>query len=171
MKFTLTYIAILSCLTLFGQVGKLDIKIALINADTTYPYYLDTWVKKGDSIATRIAITGSGTYHFGNFKEGIYNLELHDHRSRRMNIDTVRIATDSITTLSISYPGLCEYIYPKNYKPVCPRGNSDSIVNIFYGFPNNKAWKKAKNGLIHLGGCIITDCDPKYYCKIHKLEF
>jgi len=31
--------------------------------------------------------------------------------------------------------------------------------------------KRAKKGKIWLGGCVITECDPKWYCKIHKIEF
>ena len=170
MRLTLSFIISFLSLTTLGQVGKLDIKMTLTKADTTYPYFLDTWVKKGDSIVIRIAITSSGLHHFGNFKQGVYNLELHDHRSRAMKIDSVQIIADSITTLSISYPGFCKYIYPAGYKPMCPKGHNDSIVNIMYGFASEKMVKKAKKGLIHLGGCIITDCDPKYYCTKHKIE-
>ena len=148
MRTALVNILLFSCLATTGQAGKLDLKLALINADTTYPYYLDIWIKKKDSLITRIATTGSGTLHLGNFLEGVYNLELDDHRARKMSIDLVSIIADSITSLSITYPGACKYIYPKDYKPVCPKNHNDSIVNILYGLPNAKARKKAKEGAI-----------------------
>mgnify|MGYP006992455168 CR=1 FL=1 len=36
--------------------------------------------------------------------------------------------------------------------------------------PTLKTMRKAKNGRVHLGGCVKTNCDPHYYCKIHQVE-
>jgi len=74
--------------------------------------------------------------------------------------------TDNI----IAYPGPCLYAYPKKYKPSCPYGHSNNIIPIVYGMPGPKLMEEARKGHVYLGGCIISDCDPHYYCKFHKLE-
>jgi len=62
--------------------------------------------------------------------------------------------------------------YPIKKKPVCPVGNhQDNIIPIIYGEPTGETMKKVQEGLVHLGGCIITDIEPKYFCKIHKKKF
>jgi len=34
--------------------------------------------------------------------------------------------------------------------------------------PCGAKMEKAEKGLVHLGGCVITERDPKYYCAIEK---
>lgn len=128
-------------------------------------------IRKKD-LATKITVTKSGSYLIKYLREGNYNLELHSFEfgSRRLSIDSVNVIKDSITTLKVVYSGPCKFAYTKHYKPVCPYNHPDKIVKIVYGFPSDKTMSKAKKGLIHLGGCVVTDCDPKYYCTIHKKE-
>ena len=171
IKLAITVIITILYLSAIGQTGKLSLNITLTSADTSYPYFLRTQVKWGDSVVRAVEITGSGLYHFGSYKEGVYSLELYDYKSKKLTIDPINIKAGLTTIRSISYPDSCRYIYPKNYKPVCPKGHSDSIVSILYGLPTNRAMDKAKKGLIYLGGCIVSDCDPQYYCNKHKLEF
>ena len=49
----------------------------------------------------------------------------------------------------------------------CPNCNSSSIAEILYGYyPNMDSIKDAldKNEVV-LGGCIVTDHDPKWECN------
>jgi hypothetical protein len=55
-------------------------------------------------------------------------------------------------------------------KPTCIGGHTDHIIPIVYGLPTEKTMTKAEKGLVHLGGCIVSEDDPKYYCKIHQVE-
>lgn len=41
---------------------------------------------------------------------------------------------------------------------------------IQYGLFASKARDSTKNN-IYQGGCVITGCDPKFYCLIHKKKF
>lgn len=47
--------------------------------------------------------------------------------------------------------------------PVC--GQQDKIIPVVYGKPSNKTLQKANKGKVYLGGCIVTECDPNYYCR------
>ena len=61
--------------------------------------------------------------------------------------------------------------YLKNRKPICPIGNhTNNIIPIVYGLPTPKTMAKAKKGLVHLGGCVLSNCDPHYYCTVHNKE-
>ena len=49
----------------------------------------------------------------------------------------------------------------------CPKCNSSSIAEIFWGYPGNMdSIKDAldKNEVV-LGGCIVTDHDPEWECN------
>ncbi len=53
--------------------------------------------------------------------------------------------------------------------PVCKK--MDEVIEIVYGEPTELTSKKAKEGKVWIGGCVISDEDNKYYCKRDKLEF
>ena len=56
--------------------------------------------------------------------------------------------------------------------PQCPiDGHSDQIIPIIYGMPSEKLWIKADKGKVKLGGCLVSDDNPKWYCKKHGVEF
>ena len=48
----------------------------------------------------------------------------------------------------------------------CPNCNNDEIAFIFWGYPNldNDIEKAVENKEIVMGGCIVTDHDPKWEC-------
>jgi hypothetical protein len=67
-----------------------------------------------------------------------------------------------------------QFIFPNPCKKsvkVCPENHTNKLIPIVYGLPGEKLIRKAKKGKVMLGGCIVTDCDPKWYCKVHKLMF
>jgi len=64
-----------------------------------------------------------------------------------------------------------EIVYPDPCIPaekVCPYGHKDNIVPIVYGMPGAETMKMAEQGLVHLAGCVVSDCDPRWYCKAHE---
>ena len=166
MKTIITILFICISFFSFCQTGKIKIDITI--TDTVKPYFLEIFVNK----ERKIIIVASGNYLIKDLPEAYYRLEFHsfESRSRRLYIDSVKVLNDSITNLKVIYPGPCRFVYSKDFKPVCPYNHTDKIVKILYGFPSKKMMKEAKKGLIHLGGCIISDCDPQYYCTIHKKE-
>jgi hypothetical protein len=56
-------------------------------------------------------------------------------------------------------------------KPICPKGNTDSIIPIIYGLPTSETGQKSERGEVWLGGCDEDSLSPHWYCKIHKTEF
>ncbi len=71
--------------------------------------------------------------------------------------------------LDIHFPKTCRSRVATDICPKCH--NNKTTTKILYGKPTSKAMKEAKAGNIHLGGCMINDCSPKYFCKKDNLEF
>lgn len=107
---------------------------------------------------------------FGKLSPGIYKLTVRHIGNRLIHYDSLLVNEDQTKELTIFYPGPCQFIYNKDFKPKCPFGHKDNIVPIVYGLPNKHHMNQSRKGKIHLGGCMITDCDPRFYCRLHKLE-
>ena len=60
----------------------------------------------------------------------------------------------------------------KETNPLCPICNlNKDVIPIIYGLPDNELFKEGENGKVKLGGCIITDNDPQWYCKKCEKDF
>jgi len=56
-------------------------------------------------------------------------------------------------------------------KKKCPACGSKDIAKILYGMPTYEAFETAQRGEIYLGGCCISDNDPKWHCKACGKDF
>ncbi|MBN2891346.1 MAG: hypothetical protein JXL97_05730 [Bacteroidales bacterium] len=60
----------------------------------------------------------------------------------------------------------------KTTNPQCPvDGHYDSIIPIVYGLPSPKLMKQAERGKVKLGGCMVYNDNPQWYCKKHDVAF
>lgn len=57
-----------------------------------------------------------------------------------------------------------------NYRK-CPKCGSRNVIKILYGEPTGEALFMEAQGKIKLGGCLITDIDPEYYCNNFENEW
>jgi hypothetical protein len=110
-------------------------------------------------------------FSFERLTPGFYKITVRKIGSRLETYDNVQVRDTQTTNLTITYPHPCRFVYGDTYTPMCPLGHSDHIVPIVYGLPTRSTIDKSKKGKVHLGGCIITDCDPRFYCTIHDREF
>ena len=54
---------------------------------------------------------------------------------------------------------------------VCPFCGYGHPMEIVYGMPAHEAEQEAERGEIMLGGCCVTDSDPKWYCPSCRRKF
>ena len=47
----------------------------------------------------------------------------------------------------------------------CPKCGSLDVVPILYGYPMPETMAKANRGLIALGGCCVSESDPRKHCN------
>jgi hypothetical protein len=53
--------------------------------------------------------------------------------------------------------------------PICNK--SDQVIPVIYGLPTEKLFKLAKEGVYALGGCVLRESNPTWYCKRDKFHF
>ena len=81
----------------------------------------------------------------------------------------IKIFEDSTTVIRINL-AQCQYdTFGARQCPICNR--TDEIIPIAYGYPTSKSLKQAEKGKIMLGGCIISPCNPHWYCKRDNVSF
>ena len=124
-----------------------------------------------------VLLTGEGLHYkstpISNNQKRIYELKTGYYRVSLIKNEKIEEGKDSIyidknqrLILNLKLVGPCLYNYPKNSLPLCPQNHSDNILHIVYGlipFLDETKFKR--------GGCVITDCDPQFYCTKHKIEF
>jgi hypothetical protein len=49
-------------------------------------------------------------------------------------------------------------------------GHTDRLLPIVYGRPTPKTMRRAQQGTVVLRGCLVSGCDPRYYCPVHKKD-
>lgn len=169
MKLLFFLCLFLYSLTGFGQSGTLKgIVRNGISMDNS-SFINIVLFSKTDRKFVLVAISDTlGEFKIKNIPIGFYDLEFSLIGFKTYTLSDVKIYSDSTTFLNIKFP--CPYGKLKSKKE-CPLGHNDEIVNIVYGMSSKKMLKKAEKGKIHLGGCIITGCDPSRYCKKHKISF
>ena len=123
---------------------------------------------QNNSIIKETIANDLGHFALSDISNETYSLQIYQIGFRTYTVDSLKISQDSTLQLTIKYPPDCLFNYPEKYKPKCIGGHTNGIIPIVYGLPNQKTMKKASNGFVHLGGCIVTDCDPKYFCTIKK---
>ena len=72
-------------------------------------------------------------------------------------------------TFRFILPCSCKSIIDSDICPKC-KSNKD-VTEIIYGYPDDELMKEYEEGKVRLGGCMIGECKPKYYCKKDKLDF
>jgi hypothetical protein len=169
VKFLLTIFFFLLNLICYSQFGKIKGQVI----DTTGLLKNDpvrvTLMR--DSVELKsFYVVGEGKFIFEGLDAGIYKVIVQRTGYRKQIRDKIILSADKEIELSIKYPS-CLFHYNANYKPHCPLDSTDKFIPIVYGFPSNKMMKKSRKGKILLGGCQVSDCDPRYYCPIHKTEF
>lgn len=91
----------------------------------------------------------------------------------RNRIITGFLKPNETVEIEIPYSLSCKYDKSKKNKlcPVCER--KDEVIPIRYGLiVNNSKKDKGENTKEYKeGGCVITGCDPNWYCKRDEIEF
>lgn len=56
-------------------------------------------------------------------------------------------------------------------KPECPKCGSKSVIPIEYGYPTNELIEASKRNEALIGGCIVDDDYPSWYCLVCENKF
>lgn len=107
---------------------------------------------------------------FKSSETAYYTLHMERHDSLK-GIDSILVRRGQQLVVNLTIRGPCLYDHPSDYIPVCPKNHRNRIVPITYGLIFYTEKSKSKKGKFYSGGCIVTDCDPQFFCKKHKISF
>lgn len=113
---------------------------------------------------------------YKNIKAGRYKIQISGQGQSTIDVDSIIVKEGQTLRLAFIFNGPCLYDHLPGYIPICPKNHQDSIIPIVYGLVATKVNKftkkvEVKDENIRLGGCVVTGCDPKFYCKKHDMEF
>lgn len=156
--------------TCFSQTGTIKGHLRNINNREDFVsaqvYLVDTKIRTQSDL--------DGNFKLHSIPVGIYDLKIittvFTSFSRRDSVlIPVKVSQDTVINLSIDFPPPCSYNKENIICPICHK--KDKVIPIIYGLPIKKTMKKAKKGKLRLGGCMVSDCDPYWYCKRDEKEF
>jgi hypothetical protein len=53
----------------------------------------------------------------------------------------------------------------------CPKCGARTVIPIVYGYPAPQLWEKSLDGKVKIGGCLISDVSPNWYCTTCEHEW
>lgn len=119
-------------------------------------------------------INNIGRITYGYIQPGRYKIIISGQGQTSVIKDNIWVGQGQKLVLNFKINGPCLYDHPAGYIPTCPKKHTDSIIPIIYGLVAEKIeWgtKKKKEIKARYAGCVVTDCDPQFYCKEHDIEF
>lgn len=165
MKFQTLLISILFYNLAYAQFGKIE--GTLYDSTNNYAYPYAKVQLTNNSIVIDSLTDKNGQFSFNHLPVGTYDIKFEYITIKDSIITGVKIFKDSITSLKINFHNPpCKYDNSiKNKKcPVCFKKNK--VIPIRYGFSPESKHKK-----VYPGGCIITICDPNWFCERDSTKF
>ncbi|EMR01571.1 hypothetical protein ADICEAN_03308 [Cesiribacter andamanensis AMV16] len=149
----------------FSQIGTLE---GFVYDSETKTGIVNATVKlQGQNPATRT--DSVGRFVIRSLPTGTYDVLIYCRGYRETVQKAVVVPTDSVVDLQIAYLTPCQYNALNNVCHICKK--QDEVIPIAYGLPMNSTFRRAKKGKVYLGGCVVTYCDPNWYCKRDKIVF
>jgi hypothetical protein len=143
-----------------------QVKVQLTKGDTLSDLgHLFLEIVQSDSVIKYTNTKINGYFEFNDIPNGNYILRVVNLGFADFVINNLNIKNDTI--LNVTYVTPC-FKHKAGDSIKCVGGHTDHIIPIEYGKPTSQSLKKAKKGLIRLGGCFVSHCSPRYYCTIHK---
>jgi hypothetical protein len=167
MKQNIIYVLLILTLNSFCQTGSIK-GIVRNGVDKIPSQFITIRLFQYDKLISGTITDSTGHFVIENIRTGEYELKCAFVGYQYYFIPNIQILKDSAIKLEINYP--CPY-GNKKQKKICPYGHRNNIIPIAYGLPTERTFKRLENGKCKFGGCGITECDPKWHCKKHQIEF
>jgi hypothetical protein len=111
---------------------------------------------------------------YTDIQAGHYKIQISGQGQPTIIKDSIIVKAGQQLVLNFKIAGPCLYNHPADYIPTCPKNHKDSIISIVYGLVATRGdtfIKDRKDLKVKYAGCVTTDCDPRFYCKEHDIEF
>lgn len=170
MKTILTVMVSLFVSSCFGQINNNNVhySVSLSFRPATIQLVSDMHSTRSSVVNNVQQIT------YIDLPAGNYTLHISGQGQPTTRRDSIVVKEGQPLILQFTINGPCLYDHPKGYVPTCPRNHRDQIIPIVYGLvatPVKYYHRDKKDMTVKYAGCVVTDCDPQYYCKEHDVEF
>ncbi len=156
------------CFAQTQQNGDAIYDVAIAYRPATIQLLTDT-----NSIAA-FDINNIGQVSYKGIKPGRYKLLISGRGQTSTIKDSIFVGQGQSLVLNFKINGPCLYDHPVGYIPTCPKIHTDNIIPIVYGLnatPGDTFIKNKREMKVKYAGCVVTECDPKFYCKEHDIDF
>ncbi len=185
-KNILTIIILILSIFCNAQNGKIVGKLIVKNSEEKeyLPKNIYAFLKS-KKINDSILLNENFEFQFENLKADTINLSFSVRNYPTNKYYIIRLNENQIYKADIWICPICPYKNSEE-KYECPKcGKKDKVIPIVYGlisnvyFVNKKGQKTDKNGKIikkkekeyYAGGCVVSECQPNWYCGRDKTEF
>ena len=155
-------------LAMFGQWGTMTGRI--YDPREQKGLEMAAIVLNGEGIG---AFTDSeGFFRFDSLEPGSYQVKIRYYGSPDSILPEITILGDTLIHLAIDYPPPCQW--NKQSNKVCPHcKRDDKAIPIVYGMPvmNKKTEKALRKEKFKLGGSVVSNCDPHWWCRRDRVRF
>ncbi|CAM3431831.1 hypothetical protein [Flavobacterium chungbukense] len=172
----------------FSQNGKLTGKLILKDVENYKSVSEKTYIilKTGNRIDS-VKVNHNLSFVFNNLATDTLRLSISPRTYPTNIIYRVCLKENEVKHVEIPYASICPYSEGKgNVCPVCKK--NDQVIPIVYGFTMKIKYRDKngnatdKNGKIiskeeeekvtsKQGGCVITDCQPNWFCQLDNIDF
>jgi hypothetical protein len=131
-------------------------------------------ILKDSLLLSPLQVNNEGKITYVDLQPGFYSVKVTGRGQPETIKDSLYVTQGQKLVLNIKIAGPCLYHHAANYIPACPQNHTDSIIPIVYGLIAGRGdtfIKNKKDEKVRYAGCVVTGCDPQYYCKLHDLEF
>ena len=119
-------------------------------------------------------INNIGRITYNDIKPGHYKILISGRGQTSAIKDSIFVGQGQRLVLNFIIDGPCLFDHPVGYIPTCPKNHTDNIIPIVYGLIATRGdtfIKNKKEMKVKYAGCVVTDCDPQFYCKEHDIDF
>lgn len=149
--------------SIFGKLQK---------TNSSLPYSdLSACLIQQNSIVQQTGINASGDFQFTNIDEGVYSISISSYKIKDVKSPSFTLKLGDTIKIDMVYELPCPFTFSSKLTPSCFINHRKNIIPIVYGYVTSELYEKSKKGLLHIGGDMLTGCDPKYYCTIDKIAF
>lgn len=123
------------------------------------------------------------TFSFGNIQPGNYTIKIAEQRNYGSyaiySSDSFTISPGTKSHLAINPTNIfisgntdssgCIY-NQLSVAPLCQKCHKNNkVIGVVHGYPSKKTLRSARRGKFILAGCMVSSCDPWWYCKRDKV--
>lgn len=169
-KYITIVILLFNLFTFYGQnKGKINGKLILKDLENKESVIKNTYViLKSKTQIDSVKVDKNLNFTFENLKSDSLRIFISPRSYPVNKFYKFYLKDGEVKDLELSYSSTCPY-GKSNVCPICKK--KDKVIPIVYGLIAEIKGKKSKTKKFKPGGCVISDCQPNWFCERDKNEF